>query len=136
MNKTNYIRSTQTGFVTTLVKAIVITILVIGAIASISSCERVADKGKVVTKNWRATVLKTGRHITVVNEDSMMLRVGDTVTVFYNPGYGNKTSYYYVANTPDIACDTATTEMYIDGKDTIYEPFEAWNVVLETRIVR
>jgi hypothetical protein len=124
----------STSLALSLIKASVLTVIVLGAM---TSCERVADKGnKGYSNQWRATVLKTGRHITVVNEDSMMVMLGDTVTVFYNPGYGNKKSYYYVANTPDIACDTATTEMYIDGKDTIYEPFEAWNVVLEKRIAR
>ena len=119
-----------------MIKAIIITFIVMVAIVSLSSCERVADRNRVVTNQWRGTVIKTGRHISVVNEDSLYLMVGDTVTVFYNPGHSGKPSYYYVANTPDIACDTATTEMYIDGKDTIYEPFEAWNVILDRRIIK
>lgn len=126
----------QKDLALSFLKAVILTIIVMGAMATLTSCERVADRDRVVTNQWRATVLKTGRHITVVNEDSMMLMTGDTVTVFYNSGYSGKPSYYYVANTPDIACDTATTEMYIDGKDTLYEPFEAWNVVLERRIVK
>lgn len=117
------------------VKAAILTILVVGAIASMSSCTRVAGEDRYSNK-WRATVLKTGRHITVVNEDSMMVMAGDTVTVFYSEGYSGKPSYYYIANTPDIACDTVTSEMYIDVKDTIYEHFESWNVVLERRIVK
>jgi hypothetical protein len=134
MNKTDYIRSTQTGFVTTLVKAIVITILVIGAIAALSSCERVADRNIHYSNTWRATALKTGRPLTVKNLDSLCVSSGDTVTVFLG-GNGNK-QYYYISNTPDIACDTMTMEMLIDGKDTLYEPFEAWNVRLERRIAK
>ena len=126
----------QKDLALSMIKAVIITLITMVAIASLSSCERMADKNRVVTNQWRATVLKTGRHLTVINEDSLCLMVGDTVTVFYNPGCGGKTSYYYISNTPDIACDTATTEMYIDGKDTLYEPFEAWNVVLERRIVK
>jgi len=125
----------QKDLALSFVKAAILTILVIGAIASMSSCERVAqDRG--YSNKWRATVLKTGRHITVVNEDSMMVMAGDTVTVFYSEGYSGKPSYYYIANTPDIACDTVSSEMYIDVKDTIYEHFEAWNVVLERRIAK
>ena len=126
----------QKDLALSMIKAVVITLIVMVGLVCLSSCERVADRNTAYSNKYRATVLKTGRHITVVNEDSLCLMVGDTVTVFYNPGYGNKTSYYYISNTPDVACDTATTEMYIDGKDTLYEPFEAWNVVLERRIVK
>ena len=123
----------QKDLALSFLKAVILTIIVVGAIASMSSCERVAqDRG--YSNKWRATVLKTGRHITVVNEDSMMVMVGDTVTVFYSEGYSGKPSYYYIANTPDIASDTVSSEMYVDGKDTIYEHFESWNVVLERRI--
>ena len=116
-------------------KAAILTILVVGAIASMSSCTRVAGDTHYSNK-WRAVVLKTGRPLTIVNEDSVMVMVGDTVTVFYSEGYSGKPSYYYISNTPDIACDTICSEMYIDGKDTIYEHFEAWNVRLERRIAR
>lgn len=126
-----------TGLALSLTKAAVITLIALVAIASMSSCTRIADRdNKGYSNKWRATVLKTGRHITVVNEDSMMVMSGDTVTIFYNEGCSGKSSYYYISNTPDIACDTASTEMYVDGKDTIYSRFEAWNVVLEHRIAK
>lgn len=108
-------------------------ILIAGAM---SSCERIADRDKVATNQWRGVALKTGRHITVRNTDSMQVCVGDTVTVFYNESDGMSPAYYYIANIPDVACDTVSTEMYIDGKDTIYEKFEAWNVRLEQRVMR
>jgi hypothetical protein len=120
----------------TFIKAIILTIIVIGAIASLSSCGRVADGNRKVTNEWRATVLKTGRHLTVKNVDSLVVMAGDTVTVFLNDGNNARLSYYYISNTPETAADTMTMEMYIDGKDTIYEPFEAWNVVLERRIIK
>jgi len=136
MNKTDYIRSTQTGFVTTLVKASIITLIVLAAIASISSCERVADRDVVYTNDWVGVVMKTGRKLTIKNIDSLGVLRGDTVTVFYMEGCAGEAGYYYIANTPDIACDTISVEMYVDGKDTIYEKFEAWNVVLDRRIRR
>jgi hypothetical protein len=120
-----------------LIKASILTVIVLGAMTSLTSCERIADRdNRGYSNEWRATVLKTGRHITVINEDSMMVMMGDTVTVFYNEGYSGKPSYYYIANTPDIACDTVSLEMYVDGKDTSYQHFEAWNVVLDRRISR
>jgi hypothetical protein len=118
----------------TFIKAAILTIIVVGAIASISSCERVADRNIHYSNTWRATALKTGRPLTVKNLDSLCVSSGDTVTVFLG-GYGDK-QYYYISNTPDIACDTMTMEMLIDGKDTLYEPFEAWNVRLERRIAK
>ena len=120
----------------TFVKAAILTIIVVGAIASLSSCGRIADRDRVVTNEWRATVVKTGRHLTVKNVDSLVVMTGDTVTVFLNDGNNVRPSYYYISNTPETAADTMTMEMYIDGKDTIYEPFEAWNVVLERRIIK
>jgi hypothetical protein len=134
MNKTDYIRSTQTGFVTTLVKAAVITLIVLAAIASLSSCERVADREQVFTNDWVGIVMKTGRKLNIKNTDSLGVLRGDTVTVFYMEGHEGEAGYYYIANVPEPACDTIVTEMYIDGKDTIYEKFEAWNVVLDRRI--
>ena len=127
----------QKDLALSFLKAVILTIIVMGAMAALSSCERVADRdNRGYSNKWRATVLKTGRHITVINEDSMMVMTGDTVTVFYSEGYSGKPSYYYIANTPDIACDTIASEMYVDGKDTIYEHFEAWNCILERRIVK
>jgi hypothetical protein len=119
----------------TFIKAAILTIIVVGVIASLSSCGD-PNPGRRVTNQFSGTVLKTGRHLTVVNEDSLAVLVGDTVTVFYMEGYGSKPGYYYIANTPDIASDTMTVEMYVDGKDTIYEKFEAWNVRLDRRVVR
>lgn len=118
------------------VKAAIITTIVVGAMAALSSCTRVAGEDRY-TNEWRGTVLKTGRHITVKNVDSLSVIRGDTVTVFYSDGCGGQPAYYYIANTPDIACDSMASEMYIeDNKDTTYEHFEAWNVVLERRVVR
>jgi hypothetical protein len=112
------------------------TFFAILGLMALTSCDRVADRGKTYSNEWRATVLKTGRHITVVNQDSMLVMSGDTVTAFYSEGYNGTPSYYYIANTPDVACDTTSVEMYVDGKDTIYHHFESWNVVLEKRIAR
>lgn len=127
----------STSLALSSIKAAILTLIVLGAMASLTSCDRVADRGnKGYSNEWRATVMKTGRHITVVNQDSMLVMSGDTVTVFYNEGYNGTPSYYYVANTPDIACDTTSVEMYIDGKDTIYHHFESWNVILEKRIAK
>jgi hypothetical protein len=136
MNKTDYIRSTQTGFVTTLVKAIVLTIIVIGAIVSMSSCGDPIDGRRTATNEYSGTVLKTGKHLTIKNIDSLSVMVGDTVTVFYMDGCGSRAGYYYIANTPDIACDTMSVEMIVDGRDTTYEQFEAWNVRLDRRVLR
>lgn len=134
MNKTDYIRSTQTGFVTTLVKTAIITLIVIGGIAALSSCGRVADRDEVVSNDWVGIVMKTGRKLTIKNTDSLGVLRGDTVTVFYMEGHEGEPGYYYIANVPEPACDTISVDMYIDGKDTIYEKFEAWNVVLDRRI--
>lgn len=124
------------GLALSLIKAAVLTIIVLGAMASLTSCERVADRdNKGYSNEWRATVLKTGRHITVKNLDSLFVMSGDTVTVFLMDTPGNK-PYYYINNSPEKACDTMSMEMYVDGKDTLYEPFEAWNVRLEKRIAR
>jgi len=137
MNKSNYIRSTNPLFVVTVVKAIILTILVIGVMASMSSCGDSVSAGKrTATNEYSGTVLKTGRHLTIKNIDSLAVLVGDTVTVFYMEGYGSRAGYYYIANTPDIACDTMSVEMIVDGRDTTYEQFEAWNVRLDRRVIR
>jgi hypothetical protein len=118
----------------TFIKAAILTIIVVGAIASLSSCGRVADRDEVVSNDWVGIVMKTGRKLTIKNTDSLGVLRGDTVTVFYMEGHEGEPGYYYIANVPEPACDTIVTEMYIDGKDTIYEKFEAWNVVLDRRI--
>lgn len=119
----------------TFVKATILTIIVLGVMASISSCGDPVN-GKRVTNEYSGTVLKTGRHLTIKNIDSLSVMVGDTVTVFYMEEYGSRPGYYYIANTPDIACDTMSIEMIVDGRDTTYEKFEAWNVRLDRRVVR
>lgn len=123
------------GLALSLIKAAILTIIVVGAIASISSCTRVAGRNERATNEWRATVLKTGRHITVKNTDSLSVMIGDTVTAFLMEPI-NSNSYYYISNSPTTACDTSSIEMYVDGKDTTYSRFEAWNVILERRIVK
>ena len=121
----------------TFVKAAILTIIVVGVMATISSCGDSVSAGKrTVTNEYSGTVLKTGRHLTIKNIDSLDVRVGDTVTVFYMDGYGGKSGYYYIVNTPDIACDTMSVEMIVDGRDTSYEAFEAWNVRLDRRVLR
>lgn len=119
----------------TFVKATILTIIVLGVMASISSCGDPVN-GKRVTNEYSGTVLKTGRHLTIKNIDSLSVMVGDTVTVFYMEEYGSRPGYYYIANTPDIACDTMSIEMIVDGRDTTYEKFDAWNVRLDRRVVR
>lgn len=126
----------QKDFSLTIVKAIILTIIVVGVIASLSSCGDSISGNKKITNMWRGTVIKTGRHLTVKNIDSLVVMVGDTVTVFLNDGNNARPSYYYISNTPETAADTMTMEMYTDGKDTLFEPYEAWNVVLERRIVQ
>ena len=121
----------------TFIKAAILTIIVVGAIASLSSCGDSMSAGKrTATNEYSGTVLKTGRHLTIKNIDSLDVRVGDTVTVFYMDGYSGKSGYYYIVNTPDIACDTMSVEMIVDGRDTSYEAFEAWNVRLDRRVLR
>ncbi len=119
----------------TFVKAAILTIIAVGVIATISSCGDPNPRRRV-TNEFSGTVLKTGRHLTIKNIDSLDVRVGDTVTVFYMDGYGGKSGYYYIVNTPDIACDTMSVEMIVDGRDTSYEAFEAWNVRLDRRVLR
>jgi len=121
----------------TFVKAAILTIIVVGVMATISSCGDSVSAGKrTVTNEYSGTVLKTGRHLTIKNIDSLSVMVGDTVTVFYMDGCGSRAGYYYIANTPDIACDTMSVEMIVDGRDTSYEAFEAWNVRLDRRVLR
>lgn len=120
-------------FGTLTLGSIVTTIFAIIGLMALTSCERVAqDKG--YSNEWRGTVLKNGRHITVRNIDSLALMSGDTVTVFLMDNQGPNPSYYYVTNSPTIACDTSATQMFVDNKDTIYEHFESWNVRLERRL--
>lgn len=126
MNKTF-----KTDFALTLIKAAVLTLLVVGAISSLSSCTRVAGQEPFNTK-WRGKVLKTNRTIFVENVDSLPVMMGDTVTVFFTE-IDNK---YYISNNPIGAADTSTLEMYVDNNDTIYSRFEAWNVVLERRVCK
>jgi hypothetical protein len=133
MQKTDYIRGNQPLFMLTLVKAIIFTIIVIGVIASMSSCERVADSNRKTTNTWRAEILKNGRLLFVENVDSLPVLAGDTVTVFYD----EPQDMYYISNNPIGACDTTTVEQYIDvNNDTLYTRFEAWNVVLRQRVVK
>lgn len=114
-----------------LIKAAILTILIVGAIASLSSCTRVAGENRA-TNQWRGRIVKNNRLIFVMNTDSLPVLMGDTVTVFLN----QSTNEYYISNNPIGACDTSTVEMYVDNQDTTYTRFEAWNVILERRIVK
>jgi hypothetical protein len=126
----------QKDLALTFVKATILTIIVLGVMASLSSCGDSMSAGKRATNEFSGTVLKTGRHLTIRNTDSLAVLVGDTVTVFYMDGCGSRAGYYYIANSPDIACDTMSVEMIVDGRDTTYEKFEAWNVRLDRRVVK
>jgi hypothetical protein len=132
----NQMNKFQKDLSLTFVKAAILTIIVVGVIASLTSCGDSMSDNRRVTNQFSGTVLKTGRKLTIVNEDSLAVLVGDTVTVFYMDGYAGKPGYYYIANTPDIACDTMAVEMIVDGRDTTYEKFEAWNVRLDRRVLR
>jgi hypothetical protein len=126
----------STSLALSLIKASILTVIVLVALLSLSSCERVADRDRIVTNEWQARVLKTGRKLTVKNTDSLAVLVGDTVSVFVMDSHGPQSEYYYIVNMPEPALDTMTMEMYIDSKDTIYEKFESWNVVLERRVIK
>lgn len=115
-----------------LIKAAILTLIVLGALLSTSSCTRIADGDRRVTNEWRARILKNNRLIFVHNTDSLPVLMGDTVTVYLN----EQTNTYYISNNPIGACDTSTLEMYVDKQDTIYTRFEAWNVVLEKRVIK
>jgi hypothetical protein len=133
----NQMNKFQKDLSLTFVKATILTIIVLGVMATISSCGDSMSAGRRTASNeYSGTVLKTGRHLTIRNTDSLSVLVGDTVSVFYMEGCGGQPSYYYIANTPEAACDTMVTEMYVDGKDTSYEKFEAWNVRLDRRVIR
>lgn len=116
----------------TCIKAIILTLIVLGALLSTSSCTRVADDDTRVTNEWRGRILKNNRLIFVHNTDSLPVLMGDTVTVYLN----EQANIYYISNNPIGACDTSTLEMYVDKQDTIYTRFEAWNVVLEKRTIK
>jgi len=109
---------------------IIASTLLIGAIFT-SSCERVADRNRKVTNTWRAKIITNGKLLFVENIDSLPVRLGDTVSVFYNEDYDN----YYILNSAAPACDTASVEMFVDGVDTNYIRFEGWNVVLTQRMI-
>ncbi len=121
---------------------IIVSTLTIGAIftiffailiaGSMSSCTRVADENRVSTNMWRGTVLKKNKLIFVENSDSLPVMVGDTVTVFYSQECNN----YYISNNTTEAADTATVEMYVDGVDTTWFNFQAWNVRLDKRVIK
>lgn len=128
MNKTDYIRSNQPLFMITLVKAIIITILVIGAIASISSCERVADKDIRCTNDWRANCLQNNALLTVTNPDSVSVMRGDTVLVVCIDS-----GTYDIINT-DVRRDSTYGFFNLDS--TEYTTVEQRVVVLDKRIVR
>lgn len=115
-----------------LIKAAVITLIVLVALLSLSSCERVGGDNRKVTNQWRGRIIKNNRLLFVVNTDSLPVMQGDTVTVYLN----ERSNTYYISNNPIGAADTSTLEMYVDNQDTIYSRFEAWNVVLERRIIK
>lgn len=119
------------GLALSLIKAAILTILVVGAIASMSSCTRVAEE-KSLTNQWRARVIKTNRLVFVENTDNLPVMAGDTVTIFLNDAIDK----FYISNNPVGSCDTSINDMYIDNKDTTYIRFESWNVVLDKRICK
>lgn len=124
-------RTFKTDLALSFIKAAILTLLVVGAIASLSSCTRVARENRT-TNQWRGRIVKNNRLLFVVNTDSLPVMQGDTVTVYLN----EQTDTYYIANNPIGACDTSTLEMYVDNQDTTYTRFEAWNVILERRVCK
>ena len=120
------------GLALSLIKAAILTLLIVGAIASMSSCTRMADSDRRTTNQWRGRIIKNNRLLFVTNTDSLPVLMGDTVTVYLN----ERSNTYYISNNPIGACDTSTIEMFVDNQDTIYSKFEAWNVVLEKRVIR
>ena len=121
-----------TGLALSLIKAAVLTTIVLVALLSLSSCDRIADDNRKVTNQWRGRIVKNNKLLFVVNTDSLPVMQGDTVTVYLN----EHSNTYYIDNNPIGAADTSTLEMYVDNQDTTYSRFEAWNVVLERRIVK
>jgi hypothetical protein len=115
-----------------LIKASILTLIVLRALVFLSSCSRIADGDRKITNQWRGRIVKNNRLIFVTNTDSLPVLTGDTVTVYLN----ENTNTYYISNNPIGAADTSTVEMYVDNQDTIYSRFEAWNVVLERRIIK
>jgi hypothetical protein len=80
--------------------------------------------------SWRGVKLINNTTIMVENVDSLPVKKGDTVTVFYD----SEMDGYYISDTKEKACDTATFERNIFSSDTTKFRFEAWNVRLEENI--
>jgi len=106
-----------------LIKASILTLIVLGAMASMSSCTRIAGDSKRPTK-WRAHSVKNNRIVFVENIDSLGVLAGDTVLVNYN----EQNYTYYISNCGYEVKDTS----YLDQlADSSYYHYEAINVVLE-----
>ena len=118
-------RTFKTDLALSFIKAAILTVLVVGAIASLSSCTRVADERPTRKPlKWRARVLKNNKVLFVQNIDSLGVLAGDTVLVNYN----EEGSIYYISNFGGNVSDTA----YFDQlSDSTYYRYEAINVVLE-----
>lgn len=113
------------GLALSLIKAAILTTIVLVAIASLSSCTRVADgNNQRRPLKWRAHAIKNNRILFVQNIDSLGVLAGDTVLVNYN----EESMIYYISNFPHSISDTS----YIDQlNDSSYYRYEAINVVLE-----
>lgn len=113
------------GLGLSLIKAAILTLLIVGAIASMSSCTRMADERPTRRPlKWRARALKNNKVLFVQNIDSLGVLAGDTVLVNYN----EDASIYYISNFGGSVSDTA----YFDAlTDSTFYRYEALNVVLE-----
>jgi hypothetical protein len=118
-------RTFTTDLALTCIKATILTIIVLGVMASMSSCTRVAGDNPRRPIKWRARALKSNRIVFVTNPDTLGVLAGDTVLVNYN----EQNYTYYIANCGYAVPDTS----YLDQlADSSFYHYEAINVVLET----
>jgi hypothetical protein len=115
----------STSLALSLIKASILTVIMLVALLSLSSCDRVADRdnpGRPL--KWRAHSVKNNRIVFVENTDSLGVLAGDTVLVNYN----EQDYTYYIANCGYEVKDTSYLSALPDS--TLYH-YEAINVVLE-----
>lgn len=107
------------------IKASILTVIMLVALLSLSSCDRVADRNNPGRPlKWRARALTSNRIVFVKNMDSLGVMSGDTVLVNYN----EQDYTYYIANCAYNVADTS----YLDQlADSSFYHYEALNVVLE-----
>ncbi len=112
------------GLALSLIKATILTLIVLVALLSTSSCTRVADDNPGRPLKWRAHAVKNNRIVFVTNPDSLGVLAGDTVLINYN----EQDYSYYITNCGYEVPDTC----YLDQlADSSFYHYEALNVVLE-----